>query len=124
MVLKLLGIGSSSVVGVDFGQMPLPESLQKIFLRRCQAVLLRQKASVLRNQRVKEKGRDSYDVHFAPVSHGEAGMDGVLVIFGPCRDDRPAPTSRVNARVGRGRARRTTSKKRTSSRLGNSRKRR
>jgi two-component system CheB/CheR fusion protein len=92
---KLLGIGSSSVAGVDFRQMPLPESLRKIFLRRCQAVLLRQEASVLRNQRVKEKGRDSYDVHFAPVSHGEAGMDGVLVIFGPSRGDRPAPNPRL-----------------------------
>ncbi len=122
---KLLGIGSSPVVGVDFRQMPLPESLRKIFLRRCQAVLLRQEASVLRNQRVKENGRDSYDVHFAPVSHGEAGMDGVLVIFGPCRDDRPAPTSRAKARGGGGgRARRTTARKKTSTRSGHSKKRR
>ncbi|HEX9120033.1 MAG TPA: CheR family methyltransferase [Terriglobales bacterium] len=121
---KLLGIGSSSVVGVDFRQMPLPESLRKIFLRRCQAVLLWQEASVLRNQRVKENGRDSYDVHFAPVSHGEAGKDGVLVIFGPCRGDRPAPASKAAARDGGGRARRTTARKKTSARAGHSKKRR
>ena len=121
---KLLGIGSSSVVGVDFRQIPLPESLRKIFLRRCQAVLVRQEASVLRNQRVKENGRDSYDVHFAPVSHGEAGLDGVLVIFGPCRGGRPAPTSRAAARDGGGRPRRTTARKKTSLRPGRSKKRR
>jgi two-component system CheB/CheR fusion protein len=107
---KLLGIGSNSVVGVEFRQMPLPESLRKTVLRRCQAVLLRQEASALRNQRVKENSGDRYDVHFAPVSHGEAGMDGVLVIFGPCRGDRPA--------------RRTTARKKTPSRAGNSKKRR
>jgi two-component system CheB/CheR fusion protein len=121
---KLLGIGSSSVVGVEFRQMPLPESLRKTVLRRCQAVLLRQEASALRNQRVKENSGDSYDVHFAPVSHGEAGMDGVLVIFGPCRGDRPAPTSKAAAREGGGRARRTTARKKTPSRSGNSKKRR
>ena len=121
---KLLGIGSSSVVGVEFRQMPLPEGLRKTFLRRCQAVLLRREASVLRSQRVKENSRDSYDVYFTPVSHGEAGMDGVLVIFGPCGDGRPATASRAAAREGGGRARRSTAKKKTSSRSGHSKKRR
>ena len=121
---KLLGIGSSSVVGVEFRQMPLPESLRKTVLRRCQAVLLRQEASALRNQRVKENSGDRYDVHFAPVSHGEAGMDGVLVIFGPCRGDRPAPASKAAARDGGGRARRTAARKKISPRAGHSKKRR
>jgi two-component system, chemotaxis family, CheB/CheR fusion protein len=121
---KLLGIGSSSVVGVEFRQMPLPESLRKTFLRRCRAVLLRQEASVLRNQRVKENGRDSYDVHFTPVSHGEAGMDGVLVIFEPCGDGRPAPASKASGRNASRRTRRTSARKKTSTRAGRSKKRR
>ena len=123
---KLLGIGSSSVVGIEFRQLPLPQSLRKIFLRRCQAVLLRQEASVLRGQRVKEYGREAYDVHFTPVSHGEAGLDGVLVLFGPSRDDRPAPASRAHTRFGGGRTRSTagSKKKKTSSHSRSGKKRR
>jgi two-component system CheB/CheR fusion protein len=121
---KLLRIGSSSVVGVDIRQLPLPKGLRKTFLRRCHAVLQGRDPSVLRNQRVKENGRDSYDVHFAPVSHGEAGTDGVLVVFGPRRGGRPAPTSEVAAREGRRRAPRTTAKKKASPRAGSAKKRR
>jgi two-component system CheB/CheR fusion protein len=120
---KLLGIGSSSVVGVEFRQMPLPESLRKTFLRRCQAVLLGQEASVLRNQKVKVNSRDSHDVHFTPVSHGEAGLEGVLVIFEPCGVGRPAPASKAAARDRGTRARRTTARKKPSARAGHSRKR-
>ena len=117
---KLFGIASSSVVGLDFRQLPLADSLRKLFLRRCQVVLQRQESCVLRNQRVNERGRDSFDVHFAPVSHGSAGMEGVLVIFGPYREAGPGP----KRAAGVGRKPGATTKKKTSSRARSSKKRR
>jgi two-component system CheB/CheR fusion protein len=114
---KLLGVGSTSVVGVAAGKLPVGNNLRNALVRRCQSVLLSQRPAVLRNQLLNEKRRETFDLHFAPVSRGETGVDGILVIFSPSRSgalpkpEKPASAARKRAPAGKNSQSKSGSKK-------------
>lgn len=81
---KLFGIGSTSVVGVRVDQLPMQLELRKELLRRCRAVLEKNKPSLLRNEHFKNGDfNGSFDLQFTPLSRDGKKLEGVLIMFGP-----------------------------------------
>ncbi len=108
---KLLGVGSTTVMGVNLKRLPVSKSLLDAVARRCQAALQHRRRSVLRGQKVDNQTRESFDIHFTPVSRGDSNLDGVLVIFGP-----PAPASARTRNKQGGSTKRPQTKRRVAKR--------
>ncbi len=92
---KISGVSSTSVVGVELNQLPVDRKLLDALVRRCRTVMDTRRPAVLNGQAVKTGSAHSFDLHFAPVSRSEAGIEGVLVIFGPSK---AAPATRSTGR--------------------------
>lgn len=77
---RLFGVGITSVVGVEIDQLPMEVSLRNLLVRRCRAVLAKEKPATVKGQQF---GSTVFDVQFTPISRDESIGDGVMVMFGP-----------------------------------------
>src|SRR5438067_6488791 len=88
---RVFGVGATSVVGVDLDHLPIDSEVRKTIVRRCRSVMEKGKTSILREQRVRiDHEVDAFDLHVSPVSRGDGGMEGVLIMFGPAEAPRLA----------------------------------
>jgi two-component system, chemotaxis family, CheB/CheR fusion protein len=92
---KLFGVGATSVVGVGVDQLPVNAELRTSILRRCRAVLSKNKGTVLKDETFTTKNFEgSFDLHFTPISRDGASMDGVLIMFGPNNSEQETERSK------------------------------
>jgi two-component system, chemotaxis family, CheB/CheR fusion protein len=111
----LLGVGATSAAGIALSKFPLQDSLRKMLVRSCESVLLRQEPSVLQNQRLGAKSGETFDVHLTPVSRGESGVDGVLIVFSSFH---AAPSAKAKKAAPAAARKPGAARKRTSGRSG------
>jgi two-component system CheB/CheR fusion protein len=98
---KLFGVGSTSVVGVRVDQLPMQAELRKELLRRCRAVLEKNKSNLLRNEHFKNaEFNGTFDLQFTPLSRDGQKLEGVLIMFGPQGGGDGVPE--VKAKAGNG----------------------
>ena len=95
---KLLGASDTSVPGVELSQLPVSGKLLDALVQRCGSVLESRRAAVLSKQLVKPGSRQQFDIHITPVSRGDSGIDGVLIVFEPL-SAAPAARSHGKART-------------------------
>jgi nitrogen-specific signal transduction histidine kinase len=82
MALRLFGFKSKPPIEFQLEQLPLPESLRNMIIRRSRAVLLRHKPVVVRNIELPGKLYPLVDIHFSFVEREDRRSD-VLVMFEP-----------------------------------------
>jgi PAS domain S-box-containing protein len=98
---RVFGIGATSVVGVDFGRLPLEQSLRKALARRCRGVIQLGKPTTIHNLSYDADGIEGkFDVRLTPITREDKNVDGVMIMFGPLQAVANAPvTKRANERV-------------------------
>ncbi len=102
---RLFGVGATSVVGVELEQLPTDPTLMKNLLRRCRAVLEKNKTLTVHDQKLRTAGGGArFDVQLTPASRDENQVDGVLIMFGAFHSgDSKAQEPARNARGNSGR---------------------
>jgi two-component system CheB/CheR fusion protein len=78
MALKLFGFKSRPPVEFQVEQLPLPEPLRNLIIRRHRAVLIKKQTIVARHQEI--QGEKPVNIHFSLVNQDERG-ERVLVMF-------------------------------------------
>ncbi len=84
MALRMFGFKSRPPVNFTLEQLPLPEALRRLLIRRHRAVLVSQKPIVFRNQTLDGKN-SAVDIHFSTVAEEDRSVR-VLITFGPAAD--------------------------------------
>src|SRR5215475_13646452 len=82
MALRLFGFNSKPPIEFQLEQLPLPEPLRSLIIRRSRGVLLRHKAVIARNVELPGRLYPQVDIHFSPVERDDRGND-VLIMFEP-----------------------------------------
>jgi two-component system CheB/CheR fusion protein len=82
MALRLFGFKSKPPVEFQLEQLPLPEALRKLMVRRSRAVLIKQKPVIVRNIALPGKLYPLVDLHFSYVEREDKSSD-VLIMFEP-----------------------------------------
>jgi two-component system CheB/CheR fusion protein len=80
MALKLFGFKSKPPVELQVEQLPLPEELRNLIIRRYRSVLLKKESSVVRHQSIPGRFKWPVNIHFSMLSHDGRG-DRVLIMF-------------------------------------------
>ena len=80
MALKLFGFKSRPPVEFQLEQLPIPEQMRSLIMRRHRAVMIKKEPVVLRQQFIQGASRSPANIHFSPVNEDERG-ERVLVMF-------------------------------------------
>ena len=80
MALKLFGFKSRPPVEFQLEQLPIPEQMRNVILRRHRAVLIKKQPIVTRHQFIQGQNRLPVNIHFSLVNEDERG-ERVLVMF-------------------------------------------
>jgi len=115
--LRLFGFKSKPPVEFQLEQLPLPEPLRNLIVRRSRNVLLRQKPVIARNIALPGKLYPLVDLHFSFVEREDRNSD-VLIMFEP----RSAPAS-VGSRSSQRKTRGANGNRKGGKKAGSSRKR-
>ena len=96
MALKLFGFRSKPPMEFQIEQLPLPEPLRNVIVRRHRAVLIKKEPIVAHNQLLQGKSKWPVNIHFSMVNQDERG-DRVLILFefvNPQTDKAVLPSTR------------------------------
>jgi len=97
MALRLFGFKSKPPIEFQLEQLPLPETLRSMIMRRSRGVLMRQRAMVARNVELPGKLYPLVDIHFSPVERDDRGKD-VLIMFEPRNEEEGGNPGRKSKR--------------------------
>ena len=117
--LRLFGFKSKPPIEFQLDQLPLPEALRNLMVRRSRNVLLRQKPVIARNIALPGKPYPFVDLHFSFVQRDDGNSD-VLIMFEP-RSAPLAAASKASKHASGGANRKTKNAK--NARKGQSRRR-
>ena len=81
MALKLFGFKSKPPVEFQVEQLPLPEHLRNLIIRRHRAVLIKKEPIVVRHQTVPGHFKVPVNIHFSMVNQDDDQKDRVLIMF-------------------------------------------
>jgi two-component system CheB/CheR fusion protein len=96
MALRLFGFRSKPPVELQLDQLPLPEPLRKVIIRRHRMVLAKREPMVARNLQIGGRGQAA-DVHFSVIPQ-ENKSHSVLLMFEPREDSEERGTNASGAR--------------------------
>ena len=81
MALRLFGFKSKPPVEFQVEQLPLPEQLRNLILRRHRAVLIKKEPIVVRHQVIGGPYKTPINIHFSMVDQNDEQKDRVLIMF-------------------------------------------
>jgi two-component system, chemotaxis family, CheB/CheR fusion protein len=100
MALRLVGFKSKPPMELRIEQLPLPEQLRNLMIRRHRAVLVKQHPMVARNQPLGGKLKASADIYFSAIPR-EDRSTSVLIMFephtAPAKDGKPSGDKHLRA---------------------------
>jgi hypothetical protein len=104
MALRLFGFRSKPPVELRLDQLPLPEPVRNLIIRRHRTALEKRKSLIARKQPLLGKANSVADIHFNPVNREDESS--VLITFeinaaGVPRSLRPTPKPRETRGDGR-----------------------
>ena len=82
MALRLFGFRSKPPVSLQLEQLPIPPDIRNLLIRRHRGVLVKQRATVAKNQSIGRKEHPRFDVHVSLIPR-EDHTKNVLIMFEP-----------------------------------------
>jgi two-component system, chemotaxis family, CheB/CheR fusion protein len=82
MALRLFGFRSKPPVSLQLEQLPIPPGIRNLLIRRHRGVLVKQRATVAKNQCIGRKEHPLFDVHLSLIPR-EDHTKNVLIMFEP-----------------------------------------
>lgn len=104
MALRLFGFRSKPPVELRLDQLPLPEPVRNLVIRRHRAAIEQRKTLIARKQALLGKASSVVDIHFSPVNREDESS--VLITFEMDNSDATPSTSQGNSKPKRSQGRR------------------
>jgi len=97
MALRLFGFRSKPPMDLHLDQLPLPEPVRDLIIRRHRAALSQRKPMIIRKQPLQGKPSSAVDIHISPVCQGDESS--VLITFEPNDSGAASTASQGNSKT-------------------------